>query len=148
MKRISSYAAFVGGIIVLLLVLPRFTSSQPRGVRLTRSDARGIADAQARAIGIPVDQAWSTEAWSSSNMLVDQLDRDPARRRAANDDPVIGPRLGAYHFTYYRRGQDKNVPYGIVDVSPVTGQVLAARLRLRNEVPGAQKTEEALRPKA
>jgi hypothetical protein len=148
MKRFYSYAAFVGGIIALVLVLPRFTSSQPRGIRVTRGEARVIADEQARKTGIPVDKAWSSEVWSSSQMLEDVLDRDPVRRRAAAEDPVIAPRLGAYHFTYYRRGQDKIIPYGIVEVSPITGEVLAARRRLRNEEPGAQKTEEALRPKA
>src|SRR3954470_23937412 len=52
MKKILPYLACAIGIVVLVILVPRFNAAQPQGIRLTRSDAVPIADAQARQIGI------------------------------------------------------------------------------------------------
>ena len=44
----------------LWLLLPRFNASQPHGIRITRSQASEIADREAKEMGIPVEQAWTT----------------------------------------------------------------------------------------
>src|SRR5664279_2330238 len=116
MKRALPYLACVAGIVVLALVIPRFNDAQPQGIRLTRSDAIPIADAQARQLGIPVDRAWTVLSWSDSALLNKELEPKPELRRRAANDPVIGPRLGGYKRIYYRRGLEKNSPYGYVVV--------------------------------
>ena len=108
--------------------MSRFNTSQPVGIRLTRGEAKPIADREARQLGIPVDKSWSILSWANSTPLDAELDKQPERRRAANDDPVIGPRLGGYHATYYRRGLEKFPPYGDVVVSAQTGEITAARV--------------------
>jgi len=148
MKRFAGHLACLVGVVLLTVLLPRFTPSQPVNVRLTRRQASKIADAEARRIGIPVDKAWSSQSWSGSALLDQELDRDPARRRAAGTDPVLGPRLGAYKVTYYRPALEKSVPYGDVYVTADTGEILGERRRMRNEEPGAQATAEQLRPRA
>jgi hypothetical protein len=148
MKRIVPWLAFVAGVVALVLLMPLFNAAQPKGIRLTRSDAVPIADAAARALGIPVDKAWSSLSWTDSPLLDKQLQPTPGLRRRAEDDPVIGPRLGGYHRTYYRRGLEKTQPYGDVTVDAKSGQVSAARLKLRIEEAGAKATEEQLRPRA
>ena len=148
MKRYAPYLAFVVGLAVVAALLPRFNAAQPRGIRLTRGDARPIADAAARNVGIPVDNAWSDLAWDSSARLTKQLEPDLEQRRKAQDDPVLGPRLGHYHVMYYRRGLEKFPEYGYVTVDPKTGDVLTARLRLRNETVGAKVPWQQLRARA
>jgi hypothetical protein len=148
MKRIVPWLAFVAGVVALVLLMPLFNAAQPKGIRLTRSDAVPIADAAARSLGIPVDKSWSTLSWTDSPLLDKQLQPTPDLRRRAEDDPVIGPRLGGYHRLYYRRGLEKTQPYGDVTVDAKSGEVSAARLRLRIEEAGAKATEEQLRPRA
>src|SRR5215470_10167516 len=104
MKRFLPWAAFVGGLVLIALLMPRFNAAQPPGIRLTRGDARPLADAAARAVGIPVPQAWSVLSWEGSARLRKELDPNLELRRNAAADPVIAPRLGFYHVTYYRRG--------------------------------------------
>src|SRR5437763_5369206 len=58
-----------------------------RSVSITRAHAKRIGDAEARKIGVPVDKAWSNVTWAGSPLLDKELERDAARRRAANDDP-------------------------------------------------------------
>src|SRR5688500_17017797 len=128
MKRYAPYLVFLAGIVVLAILIPRFNSSQPQGIRLTRGAAKAIADAEARKAGIPVDKAWSTLSWSGSGLLDEALDKDPDLRRRAAEDPAIGPRLGGYRATYYRRGLEKFPPYGDVVVSERSGEVLMRRL--------------------
>ena len=60
---------------------------------------------------------------------------------------MIGPRLGGYRVTYYRRGLEKFPPYGHVYVRG-DGSILGARRLKRAEDPGGQPTEAMLRPKA
>ncbi|MEO8033424.1 MAG: PP2C family protein-serine/threonine phosphatase [Acidobacteriota bacterium] len=149
MKRFSPYAAFLLGVLALALLLPRFNASQPVGVRVSRSSAIRIANAEATKLGIPVDKSWSAVSWLGSGLLDKELEGNDSRRRAAALDPVIGPRLGGYAVTYYRRGLEKFQPYGRVYVSAQTGQVLAARRRLRTENAGAQLTSaDSLRAQA
>ncbi|HET7436071.1 MAG TPA: PP2C family protein-serine/threonine phosphatase [Thermoanaerobaculia bacterium] len=147
MKRFAPLAACLLGVIGLLLLLPRFDAPQPHGIELTRGEAEKIADQEARSLGIPVDRAWTNDTWVGSPLLDRVLDPDPARRRAAADDPAIGPRLGGYRITYYRRGLEKFPPYGYVYVG-YKGEILSVRLRKRAEEAGAQPTEAQLRPRA
>lgn len=148
MKRYAPYLACLLGVAVLWLLLPRFNSAQPAGIRLTRAQARVIADTEARGAGIPVDRAWSILTWSGSAPLDEQLDKNPALRRRASSDPVIGPRLGGYHATYFRRGLEKFTPYGDVVVSAQSGEILMRRQRMRAEEPGGALEESDVRSRA
>ncbi|HEX3580015.1 MAG TPA: PP2C family protein-serine/threonine phosphatase [Thermoanaerobaculia bacterium] len=148
MKKVLPYLACVLGIVVLAVLMPRFNAAQPQGIRLTRSDAVPIADAQARQLGIPVDQSWTVLSWENSPLLDKELEPKPELRRRAADDPVLGPRLGGYKRIYYRRGLEKNTPYGYVDVDQKTGAILMARRNFRAEETGAHLTEAQLRPRA
>jgi len=146
-KRFAPYGVSLLGILILAALMPLYRSAQPKNVRITRGQAKRIADAEARRVGIPVDRAWSNEVWMGSQMLDKELANDPKRRLRAAEDPVIGPRLGGYRITYYRRGLEKYPPYGHVYVSG-QGELLGARIRKRAETPGGQPTEEMLRPRA
>src|SRR5438067_7449518 len=146
MKRFVPYAAFVAGLLVIAALVPRFNAAQPAGIRLTRGDAIPIADRAARQIGIPVDQAWSSISWYTSSRLSAVLERTPDLRRRANSDPVLAPRLGAYHRMYYRRGLEKYPSYGYTVVDPRSGAVLGARLKARNEEVGAKLAQQQIRP--
>jgi hypothetical protein len=148
MKRYAPYFAFVVSIAVVAALLPLFNAAQPRGIRLTRGDARPVADAAARNIGIPIDQAWSVVSWEDSPRLKKQLEPDLNLRRRAEDDPVIGPRLGYYHAIYYRRSLEKYPEYGYIEVDPRTGDVLTARMKLRNEAVGAKLPWQQLKARA
>lgn len=147
MKRALPFLAALVGVAVLLLVLPLYKPAQPSGVRITRSEARSIADVAARSVGIPVDSTWSTETWSPSAILEKELERHP-RRAAAWDDPVIGPRMNVYRFSYYHEGKEKYPAHGTVQVSGQTGEVTGARLRLRAEDALGSPSQEQLRAKA
>ena len=148
MKRIAPLLVCLAGIALLWILVPRFNSSQPQGIRITRTQAKAIADRAARQAGIPVDEAWSTLSWSGSGLLDEELDRNPELRRRAIDDPVIGPRLGGYRANYYRRGLEKFIPYGDVIVSERSGEVLMLRRRMRNEEVGGRLEEEEIRRRA
>ena len=148
MKRYAPYLAFVVGIVVVAALLPLFNAAQPRGIRLTRGDARPIADAAASGLGIPIDRAWSVISWEDSPRLRKQLEPDLDLRRRAEADPVIGPRLGYFHAMYYRRGLEKYPEYGYVEIDPTTGDVLTARMKLRNEAVGAKVPWQQLQQRA
>jgi hypothetical protein len=146
MRKALPLIAFLGGIIVLALLIPRYNGVQPH-VDITRGEAHRIADEEARKLGIPVEKAWTNVTWEGSPLLDRELEKDPEAYRRAQDDPVIGPRLGGYRVTYYRRGLEKFMPYGNVYVSS-EGEIISARLRQRPETPGANRTEVQLRPLA
>ncbi|HSP13633.1 MAG TPA: PP2C family protein-serine/threonine phosphatase [Thermoanaerobaculia bacterium] len=148
MKRIAPIAACLLGLAGLAMLIGRFNTSQPAGIRLTRGEAQALADREALRLGIPVDRSWKTLTWANSMPLDDQLDKQPALRRRAEKDPVIGPRLGGYHATYYRRGLEKSVPYGDVVVSAQTGQIIMGRIRMRPEEPAPRLTEQEARQRA
>jgi MFS family permease len=147
MKRFAPFIACLVGIVALWLLIPQFNSSQPQGSRLTRTEAKAIADREAKKAGIPVEKSWSTLTWGGSTLLDQELDKDPERRRRAAADPAIGPRLGGYKATYFRRGLEKFVPYGDVVISAQTGEVLMQRTRMRAEEPGARLEEAQIRQK-
>ena len=146
MKRLIPILAFAGGILVLALLIPRYNAVQPH-VRITRGEAQSIADREAVKLGIPVDKSWTSMTWVGTPHLDRELEKDPERYRRAQDDPVIGPRLGGYHVVYYRRGLEKQNPYGYVYVGG-KGELLAKRRMQRPETTGASKTEAELRPLA
>ena len=148
MKRYAPYLAFVVGIAVVAVLLPRFNAAQPAGIRLTRGDIVPIADAAARSLGIPVDRAWAVTTWAPSYRLEKELDTKPDLRRRASTDPVLGPRLRAFVRRYWRRGREKYPPYGYVAVDATTGAVLSAVFSLRNEEVGAKATADQLRARA
>ncbi|HWW60329.1 MAG TPA: hypothetical protein VN181_03085, partial [Thermoanaerobaculia bacterium] len=147
MKRYAPWIALVLGLTALALLLPRFDAAQPKSVRLTRPEAQTIGDAQARGVGIPVAATWSDITWVDSDILAEQVKRRSDRDRAW-DDPVVGPRLGAYRVTYYRRGDDKFPPYGRVTVGARTGDVIGARLVLRADEGGGNPTQNDLQGRA
>src|SRR5436305_5879909 len=148
MKRYAPYAACIAGTIVIALLLPRFNAAQPRGIAWTRGDAREIAKPAARALGIPVDRSWETVTWRTAPILAKELRTQPERRPAARADPVIGPRLGGYLVDIYRLNKEKFPPYGYVLVNGRTGDVVSARMMLRDEESGPHLTEAQLRPRA
>ena len=144
----APWLAFAIGCAALALLVPLFTASQPKGIRLTRGEARRIADGEARRIGIPVDQAWIALTWEDSSLLDEQLSKNPALRARANTDPILAPRLGSYKATYYRRGVTKYTPYGVVIVEPRSGAIVASRWLMRDEEAGAKASEAQLLPQA
>src|SRR6185295_18203094 len=101
MKRFLPWAAFVAGLALISVLMPRFNAAQPIGIRLTRGDAARIADAEARRMGIPVDDAWTSLSWMDSARIRKELEGNAELLRRASADPVLGPRLGAYVQTYY-----------------------------------------------
>ena len=148
MKRFFPWLLCAIGIAALAVLVPMFTASQPKGIRLTRGEARRIADAEARRMGIPVGQSWPALTWDDSPLLEEQLQKDRDLRARAGDDPVLGPRLGGYKATYFRYNFEKYTPFGVVVVSPRTGEIISARTRMRDEEAGAKPAEAQLRPRA
>ena len=148
MKRYAPYVACIAGIIAIVLLLPRFNAAQPRGLALTRGDAREIAKRAARDVGIPVDQAWETVTWRSSFLLAKELREQPQRRAAALADPVLGPRIDSYYVHFYRTTREKGAGYGHVFVNGRNGEIVGARRFYRDEESGPHLTEAQLRPRA
>ena len=147
MKRFLPFALAAAGLIILAAVLPLYRPGQPKGIRLTRGQARAIADKAAREVGIPVNRSWATLVWFPSGILSHELRNHP-KREAAWNDPVLGPRLNAYRITYYHTDKEKFPSQGMVHVGAQRGEVTAALLRLRSEDAGAKATEAQLRPRA
>ncbi len=147
MKRILAVGLCLGGTVALFLLLPAYDAAQPHGLSVTRAGARRVADAEARKLGIPVEKAWVDVVWEGSGVLEGELSRDPAARRRASSDPVLGPRLGGFVVTYFRRGQEKFPDYGFVHVAR-DGAVTSARRRARAEEGGGHPALEALRAEA
>src|SRR3954447_2598400 len=148
MKRYAPYAVCIAGIVAIVLLLPRFNAAQPRGIRLTRGDARAIANRAARDVGIPVDKAWETVTWRTAQLLAKELRTQPERRAAAYADPVISPRLDSYFIHFYRTTKEKGIGYGYVFVNGRNGDVVGARRFYRDEESGPHLTEAQLRPRA
>jgi hypothetical protein len=144
MKRSLNLAFGIGGIIVLMLLIPLFEPPQPRGLSITRDTARATADSMARKLGIEVDAAWVLVTWESSQLLESELARQPERRRTADRDPVLEPRLAGFRVTYFRRGLEKFPAYGWVAVSR-DGRVIGARRTPRPEEEGGHPETESLR---
>jgi len=148
MKRFLPIAACIAGTIIVLALLPRFNAGQPRGIRLTRGDARAIGEAAARQLGIPVDRTWEIISFRGSQLLNKELRDDSKRRLAANDDAVIAPRLGSYYVHFFYPNGPKYPEQGYVFVSPQTGDVIGAHHTLRDDEGGGHPTEAQLRGRA
>lgn len=143
MKRLALALACLAGIAGFLLLLPTYDARMPRGLSITREQARTIADTEARKLGIEVDNAWITTIWEAAPHIERQFQNDPALRKRAVSDPVVGPRLGGFRTTYFRKNAEKNPEHGFVVVG-VDGRVLGARKRARTEVAGANPTAAEL----
>jgi len=146
-RRAAIALSLVAGIAALTLLLPVYDSFLPRGLSITRGTVRRIADQEARRLGIPVDRAWTLVNWRSSPILLKELGADRARWRTAQGDPVLGPRLGTFRVTYFRRSEEKRPEYGYVLVGP-RGEVVGARRLLRPEEKGASLNGDELRTAA
>ncbi|HYR28408.1 MAG TPA: PP2C family protein-serine/threonine phosphatase [Thermoanaerobaculia bacterium] len=147
MKRFVPWVLAIAGAAVLLYVLPLYRPGQPRGIKITRPEARKIADKAARQVGIPVDDSWSTIVWAPSPFLGKEL-RDHPRRDAAWEDPIVGPRMRTYRVTYYPKNDIKNQPLGFVWIGGERGSIVSARRLRRPEDVGKTMTEAQLRPMA
>ncbi|MFI5181077.1 MAG: PP2C family protein-serine/threonine phosphatase [Thermoanaerobaculia bacterium] len=147
MRRWGLPLAGLAGLVLYAALLPLFRTAQPDGLEVTRSEARRVADAEARALNVDIDRAFAVTTWESSSILEKEFRGDAARRRAAAKDPVVGPRLGGFKVTYFRLGLEKFPPWAEVVVG-VDGKVLWALRRFRAEETGASPSAEALRPKA
>jgi hypothetical protein len=147
MKRLFPWLIAVAGVVVLLLVLPLYQPAQPRGIAVTRRNARTIANRAARQFGIISERSWATLVWYPPGILQKELRHHPRRAEAWND-PVLGPRLDAYRVTYYDRVRAKFPAIGVVHVGAQRGEVTAVLLQLRAEDVGANATEAQLRPRA
>ncbi len=147
LRRWAFPAAGLLGLALYAALLPYYTAAQPRGLSITRGDARRIADVEARTLGVPLDRSWAIVTWEDSDILETELRKSAEGRRAAAADPVVGPRLGGYKVTYYRLGLEKFPPAGEVVVGG-DGMVLWALRRFRNEEPGASPAPDSLRARA
>ena len=145
MKRLLPWVLALAGTAIVLLVLPLYRPGQPRGISVTRPQARAIADKAARQVGIPVERSWSTITWSPSPFLSKELRNHP-RRNQAWEDPVIGPRMRTYRITYYDRNDVKFPPMGYVWIGGERGSIVSARRLRRPEEVGKAMTEGQLRP--
>lgn len=148
MKRVVPFLACAAGLIALFFLLPVFRSSYPRPVRITQADALEIADKAIREVGVDVDKSWRAVTWETSQIIDQEIGKDPERRKKALADPVVGPRIGSYHIAYFHRGLEKFPNLGDVYVSGETGEVLGVRRRARNEERGKSLTDAQLRPVA
>jgi hypothetical protein len=144
MKRTINLAFGIAGIIVMMLLIPLFEAPQPRDLSISRATARATADSVARKLGIEVDSAWVLVTWESSHLLESELADDPERRRAADYDPVLAPRLAGFRVTYFRRGLEKWPAYGWVTISR-DGRATGARRTPRSEVEGSHPETASLR---
>lgn len=133
MKRFSTLLACVAGLAALLLLLPLFDAPQPRGVRITRGEARAIADREARKLGVNLDDIWAVITWENHALLENEFKGKPELRRKAGLDPIVGPRMVAYQVVYFYNGRPKFPNAADVFIEPRTGAVIGARRRVPNE---------------
>jgi hypothetical protein len=148
MKRFVPLLIGIAGIAVLIALLRVYEPYQPQDIQVTRDQAMAIADRAAAGVGIDVSKSWRTVTWETADILDGEYKNDPALRRRANHDPIVGPRLGTYRVVYFHKGLEKQPNYGDVLVSGSTGDVLGARRRARNETVGANASEEQIRAAA
>jgi len=144
MKRFTTLLACAAGLAALLFLLPLFDPPQPRGVRITRAEARAIADREMRKLGVDLGKVWSVVTWENHNLLENEFNGKPDLRRRAGVDPIVGPRMVAYQVVYFYNGKSK-FPNDDVFVDPRTGAVIGARLRVQNEDAAPAMTDEEAR---
>jgi hypothetical protein len=148
MKRYAPLIALLVGLAALAVLLPLFDAPQPRGVRITRGQAKAIADRELEKLGVKVDQLWGVISWENHILLEELFVGQPDLRRRAGEDPIVGPRMVAYHIPYFYRGLPKGPQGADVYVDPRTGAVIGARRRAQNEAPAGPFTDAQARAAA
>jgi hypothetical protein len=133
MKRFFPFIACLLGLVGLFALLPLFDPPQPREVRVTRGEARAIADREMQKLGLDISKVWGVTTWDTNNLLENELKGKPELRRRAGLDPVIGPRIMAYRIVYFYNGKSKFPAFCDAYVDPRTGAVIGAHLRPQNE---------------
>ena len=68
MKASRAVALGLFGALALGALLPRFETAQPRGLSVTRPAAVAIATAEARRLGIPVDEAFRVVSLAAASL--------------------------------------------------------------------------------
>jgi hypothetical protein len=137
MRRAAPYLTFLFGGALLALLLPPFLGAQPKGLSVTRTQVRELADAEARKTGIEVDGAFAVIHWDPGDPLREALSKDPKLLEEAGKDPALAPRLGCYEVKYFRKGVEKWNEFGIVWVG-LDGSIVGARRRERPDSRGAE----------
>jgi hypothetical protein len=148
MKRFSPLIACVAGLAALLLLLPVFDPPQPRGARISREEARSLADAEARKLGVELDETWSVVTWENHVLLESEFKGKPELRRRASSDPIVGPRLVAYQVVYFYNGRSKFPRAADVFIDPRTGAAIGARRFVPTEDAAPATTEQEVRRQA
>ncbi|HEV8268719.1 MAG TPA: hypothetical protein VGR00_10810, partial [Thermoanaerobaculia bacterium] len=148
MRLRTSLVLLVAGVALLFVLVPFFSVAQPHGLSITRRDAIRIADEEVRKLGVPVEKTWRIVRWDQSDHLEKEKAKDAAWRKKAEGDPAVGPRLGFFLVSYFRRAPAEKWPaYAAVYVG-THGEVLMAQRYLRNEEGKGNPTAESLRPRA
>ena len=142
MKRYAPLLACIIGLAALFAFLPLFDPPQPRNVRLTRAEAKAIADKELQKLGVKLEDVWGTVSWENHILLEDEFNGKPELRRKAGLDPIVGPRMVAYHVPYFYRDRPKFPQGADVYIRPDTGEVIGARHRVPNEAPAGTITDE------
>lgn len=148
MKRFLPLIACLLGLAALSVLLPLFDPPQPRNVRLTRQQARELADAQVRKLGVKVEDTWSVVSWENHILLESEFKGKPELRRRAGLDPVVGPRMVAYYVVYFYNGKSKFPRAADVYLTPDTGEVIGARRFVQTEDAAPATTDEQVRREA
>ena len=148
MKRFLPLIACAVGLAALLLLLPIFDPPQPREARLSRGQARELADAEARKLGVKIEDTWSVVTWENHILLESEFKGKPELRRRASLDPIVGPRMVAYHVVYFYNGKPKNPRAADVFIDPRTGGAIGARRFVATEEAAPATTDDSVRAQA
>lgn len=148
MKRYLPLIGCVVGLVALFLLLPVFDPPQPRDVRVSRDQARELADAEARKLGVKIDDTWSVVTWENHILLESEFKGKPDLRRRASRDPIVGPRMVAYQVVYFYNGKSKFPRAADVFIDPTTGAAIGARRFVPPEDAAAPMTDEQARREA
>ncbi len=147
MKRFLPLLACLLGLAALFALLPVFDPPQPRGARITRGEARAIADREMQKLGVDLAKVWGVTTWESHDLLENEFKGKAELRRKAGLDPIVGPRMVSYHVIYFYNGKSKNNASDVY-VDPRTGAVIGARVRVQNEDAAPPMTDAEARQAA
>ena len=145
MKRFFPLIACLLGLVALFALLPVFDPPQPRNARLTRAQARELADAQVRKLGVKLEDTWSVISWENHPLLEAEFKGQPELRRRAGLDPIVGPRLVAYYVVYFYKDKSKFPRAADVYLTPDTGEIIGARRFIQTEDAAPPATDEQVR---
>jgi len=148
MKRFLPLIACLAGLAVLFALLPLFDPPQPRDVRITRDEARALADKAAARLGVKVGDTWSVVTWEDHILLESEFKGKPELRRRAGLDPIVGPRMVAYQVVYFYNGKSKFPRAADVFIEPATGAVIGARRFVPTEDAAPPMTDAQARHEA